>query len=54
MIGTSSHLGVSKQRDHQYRLRDHQCGCRGGDRFVKGGIQQIDKKGNLLVDKAIN
>ena len=25
-------------------LRDHQCGCRGGNRFKKGGIRNLTKK----------
>ena len=33
-------------RDHRVRLRDHQYGGRGGNRYVKGGIQKFDRKGN--------
>ena len=31
------------EADHQYRLPDHQCGCRGGNRFVKRGNSEIKK-----------
>ena len=48
-------MGSHGLRDHQYRLRDHQCGCRGGNRYEKGeGVQQIAKKGSELTDKAMN
>ena len=32
------------QRDHQYGPRDHQCGCKGGNRFEKGGLENLKKK----------
>ena len=28
------------------RVRDHQCGCRGGNRYEKGNPRIFDKKGN--------
>ena len=31
--------GVDGSSDHQYRLRDHLCGCRGGNRFRKGNSE---------------
>ena len=39
----------SYKRIHQYSLRDHQCGCKGGNRFVKGGFENL---GHELTDKA--
>ena len=26
--------------DHQYKLRDHLCGCRGGNRYEKGNLKK--------------
>ena len=41
-------------RDHRVGPWDHQCGCRGGNRYVKGGTRKFDKKGHEFTGKAIN
>ena len=40
-------------RDHQYSLRDHLCGCSGGNRFVEGDSEIWQKK-YQLADKDFN
>ena len=35
------------KRDHQHSIRDHLYGCRGGNRFKKGGLK-FDKKKALI------
>ena len=37
---------LGSQRDHQCSLRDHQYGCRGGNRFKKGGFRNLTKNIN--------
>ena len=45
----SLHLG-----NHRYRLRDHQCGGRDGNRFEKGGFENLTKKGHELAGNESN
>ena len=41
--GGICHRLIGAVRDHQYRLRDHQCGCRSGNRFKKGNQFKREK-----------
>ena len=45
---------TSSTRDHKWRLRDHQRGCRGGNRYEKGGFRKLNKKGQQITENNIN
>ena len=47
-------LEIRLINSRKYSLRDHQRGCRGGNRFEKGGFRNLTQKGYEFTDKAIN
>ena len=43
-LGSDRWVSRCLDGDHQYSLRDHQCGCSGGNRYVKEGFKNLIEK----------